>query len=102
MIFWNAKSYGWSIGKTAWLVSGRYLHKSGLDSDEPWQGKWGTNVTVDCIRGAIEELEISSMVNDLEDDKDLGNGVININQSLEVGYLPFIFLIQYVQNVEAL
>ena len=101
VIFWNAMPYGWSIGHTAWLVSGRHWHKSGLDSDEPWQGKWGKNVTVDCIKGAIKELEKSTMVNDLEDDNVLGNGALNIKQSFEVGYFPLIFLILYVKNVGA-
>ena len=63
VIFWNTMPYGWSIGHTAWLASGRHWHKSGLDSNEPWQGKWGKNVTVDCIKGAIKELEKSTMVN---------------------------------------
>ena len=102
MIFWNAKGYGWSLGKTAWLVSGRFLYTSGLDSDEPWQGEWGKNVTVDCIKGAIKELEKSTMVNDLEHDNVLGNGALNIKQSFEVGYFPLIFLILYVKNVGAL
>ena len=48
VIFWNAKGYGWSIGSIAFLVSGTHWHKSGLDSDEPWNGKWEKNVTVDC------------------------------------------------------
>ena len=97
MIFWNAKGYGWSLGKTAWLVSGRFLYTSGLDSNEPWQGEWGKNITVDCIKGAIKELEKSTMVNDLEYDNVLGNGALNIKQSFEVGYFPLIFLIQYVK-----
>ena len=94
--------YGWSIGHTAWLVSGEHWHNSGLDSDEPWQGKWEKNVIVDCIKGAIKELEKSTMVNDLEYDNVLGNGALNIKQSFEVGYFLMIFLILYVKNVGAL
>ena len=100
MIFWNAKGYGWSLGKTAWLVSGRFLYTSGLNSDEPWQGEWGKNITVDCIEGAITELQINTMVNDLEDDNGLGNGVTNVKQSLEVGYFSLIYLMQYVKNLQ--
>ena len=102
MIFWNAKGYGWSLGKTAWLVSGSHWHKSGLDGDEPWQGEWGKNITVDCIEGAIKELPITTMVNDLEDDNVLGNGVTNVKQSLEVGYFSLIYLMQYIKNVQTL
>ena len=31
VIFLNAKGYGWSIGSTAFLVSGTHWHKSGLE-----------------------------------------------------------------------
>ena len=57
---------------------------------------------MDCIKGAIKELEKSTMVNDLEYDNVLGNGALNIKQSFEVGYFPLIFLILYVKNVGAL
>ena len=96
MIFWNAKGYGWSIGKTAWLVTGRQFHTSGLDSDEPWQGEWGKNITVDCIKGAVKELEITTLVDDLDNVNVSGNGVINFKQSFKVGYFPLIYLIQFV------
>ena len=96
MIFWNAKGYGWSIGKTAWLETGRQFHKSGLDSDEPWQVEWGKNTTVDCIKGVVKELEITTLVDDLDDVNVLGNGVINFKQSFKVGYFPLIYLIQFV------
>ena len=94
--------YGWSIGHPAWLVSGNHWHKSGLDSDEPWQGEWGKNITVDCIEGAIKELPITTMVNDLEDDNVLGNGVTNVKQSLEVGYFSLIYLMIYKKNLQTL
>ena len=96
MIFWNAKGYGWSIGKTAWLVTGRHLHKSGLNSDEPWQGEWGKYVTVDCIKGEVKELEINTMLDDLDDDNVSGNGVIDFKQSSKLGYFLLIYLIQFV------
>ena len=78
------------------------MYTSGLDSDEPWQGEWGKNITVDCIEGAIKELPITTMVNDLEDDNVLGNGVTNVKQSLEVGYFSLIYLMQYIKNVQTL
>ena len=70
--------YGWSIGHPAWLVSGKHWHKSGLDSDEPWQGKWERNVTVDWIEEVIEELEITTMA---DEDNVSGTRVINSKQS---------------------
>ena len=94
MIFWNAKSYGWSIGKTAWLVSGRYLHKSGLDSKEPWQGKWETNVTVDCIKEVVKEQELNAMVNINEEENVSGTGIINSKQSLVLWCFPLLYLAQ--------
>ena len=93
VIFWNAKGYGWSIGETAFLVSGTHWHKSGLDSDEPWQGKWERNVTVDCIEEVIEELEVTTMAD--EDDVS-GTGVINSKQSLLLWYVPLLYLAQCV------
>ena len=96
MIFWNAKGYGWCIGKTTWLLTGRHLHKSGLDSDEPWQVDWGKNSTVNCIKGVVKELEITTMVDDLDDDNVSGNGVINFKQSFKVGHIPLIYMIQFV------
>ena len=47
-VFWNAGGLGWSIGKRAYLESGSYWHKSGADSDEPWQVDWERGVTVRC------------------------------------------------------
>ena len=102
MIFWNAKGYGWSIGKTAWLETGRHFHKNGLDSDEPWQVEWGKNTTVDCIKGVVKELEITILVDDLDDVNVLGNGVINFKQSFKVGYFPLIYLIQFVRKIDGL
>ena len=102
MIFWNAKGYGWSIGKTEDLASGSHWHKSGLDSEEPWQGEWGKNVTVDCIKGVVKEIEINTIVYDLDDGNVLGNGVINFKQSLVLEYFPMLYLIQYLRNVETL
>ena len=102
LIFWNAKGYGWSIGKTDWLVSGRYLYTSGLDTDEPWQGEWGKYVTVDCIKGEVKELEINTMLDDLDDDNVSGNGVIDSKQSSKLGYFPLIYLIQFVRKIEGL
>ena len=55
MIFWNTGGLGWSIGKTAYLVSGSYWHSSGLDSEEPWQGEWKNNVIVECVEDWQEE-----------------------------------------------
>ena len=60
VIFWNAGGLGWSIGKTAYLSSGSYWHRSGLESDEPWQGEWDKSVStqhtdtvsVECIEEA--------------------------------------------------
>jgi hypothetical protein len=40
---------GWSIGKTAYLVTGSHWHRSGLDSVGPWQGDWENNVRVECV-----------------------------------------------------
>ena len=48
MIFWNAGGLGWSIGKLAYLTSGSFWHKSGLDTPEPWQGEWEKSVEVEC------------------------------------------------------
>ena len=80
VIFWNAKGYGWSIGSTAFLVSGTHSHKSGLDSDELWNGKWEKNVTVDCREGVIKALEITTKAKDLfqraDEDDVLGTAVI--------------------------
>ena len=47
-VFWNSGGLGWSIGKKAYLQSGSYWHKSGADSDEPWQVEWEKDVTVKC------------------------------------------------------
>ena len=102
VIFWNAKGYGWSIGREEDLVTGSHWHKSGLDSDEPWQGEWGKNVTVDCIKGVVKEMEINTMVYDIDDDNVSGNGVIDFKQSFVLEYFPLLYLIQYVRNIEAL
>ena len=48
MIFWNAGGLGWSIGKTQFLSSGSFWHRSGLDTAEPWQGDWDSDVEVKC------------------------------------------------------
>ena len=64
MIFWNTGGLGWSIGKTAYLVSGSYWHSSGLDSEEPWQGEWEKNVIVECV-----EEKHGDLMDDIEDDK---------------------------------
>ena len=47
-VFWNAGGLGWSIGKRAYLESGSYWHKSGADSEEPWQVDWEKDVIVKC------------------------------------------------------
>lgn len=103
VIFWNAKGYGWSIGETAEFGTGRYWHKSGLDSDEPWQGEWGKNITVECIEGVGKRLE-----NDTEDDNffqmtDIdnvsGSGVTSSLQCLLFCYFPLLYLTQCVRIV---
>jgi hypothetical protein len=55
-MFWNAGGVGWSIGKTAYLETGSHWHRSGLDSEEPWQGEWEKNVRVECIEEDGEKL----------------------------------------------
>jgi hypothetical protein len=55
-MFWNAGGVGWSIGKTAYLETGSHWHRSGLDSEEPWQGEWEKNVSVECIKEDDEQL----------------------------------------------
>ena len=99
VIYWNARGYGWSIGATAFLASGTYWYKSGLDSDEPWQGEWENNVTVNCIKGIVQERETTIKVNDLDDDNFFGSGAINFKQSLIVGYFPLLYLTQCVKDV---
>ena len=103
VIFWNAKGYGWSIGETAEFGTGRYWHKSGLDSDEPWQGEWGKNITVECIEGVGKRLE-----NDTEDnnffqitdiDNVSGSGVTSSLQCLLFCYFPLLYLTQCVRIV---
>ena len=94
MIFWNAKGYGWSIGNTAYFVIGRYVHKSGLDSEEPWQGKWESNVTVDCIKEVVKEQELNAMVNINEEENVSGTGIINSKQSLVLWCFPLLYLAQ--------
>ncbi|XP_023348017.1 uncharacterized protein LOC111716763 isoform X2 [Eurytemora carolleeae] len=47
-IFWNAGGLGWSIGKKDYLKSGSHWHRSGLDTKEPWEGRWEGGVTVEC------------------------------------------------------
>ena len=100
VIFWNAKGYGWSIGSTAFLVSGTHWHKSGLDSDEPWNGKWEKNVTVDCKDGVIKDLEIPTMADDFfqkgDEDDVSGTGAINSKQSLLLWYVSLLYLAQCV------
>ncbi|TRY75710.1 hypothetical protein TCAL_01259 [Tigriopus californicus] len=49
-IFWNAGGLGWSIGKRDYLTTGSHWHRSGLDSDEPWQGPWERGVVVECVK----------------------------------------------------
>ena len=67
-IFWNAHGLGWSIGKQEYLTSGSHWHRSrkktkffklldfvqceflgGLDTSEPWQGRWNGGVLVECV-----------------------------------------------------
>ena len=86
--------YGWSIGHPAWLVSGNHWHKSGLDSDEPWQGKWEKNVTVDCIKEVVKEQELNAMVNINEEENVSGTGIINSKQSLVLWCFPLLYLAQ--------
>ena len=47
---------GWSIGKTAYLETGSHWHRSGLDSEEPWQGDWEKDVRVECIEEDDDKL----------------------------------------------
>ena len=96
MIFWNDKGYGWSLGKTAWLVTGRYFHKSGLDNDEPWQGEWGKNVTIDCIEEVVKEQELNTMVDIDEEDNVSGTGINNTKQSLVLWCFPLLYLAHYI------
>ena len=100
VIFWNAKGYGWSIGSTAFLVSGTHWHKSGLDSDEPWNGKWEKNVTVDCKEGVIKDLEIPTMADAFfqkaDEDDASGTGAINSKQSWLLWYVSLLYLAQCV------
>ena len=55
VLFWNSGGLGWSIGKSEYLSSGSHWHRSGLDTEEPWQGDWEGGVKV--TRMAEEEEE---------------------------------------------
>ena len=72
MIFWNTGGLGWSIGKTAYLVSGSYWHSSGLDSEEPWQGEWEKNVIVECVEEKHGDIEDDKLLNIIKADNDSG------------------------------
>ena len=48
MLFWNTGGLGWSIGKAEYLESGNHWHRSGLDTEEPWQGAWQEGAVVEC------------------------------------------------------
>ena len=56
-IYWNAhfygeNFYGWSIGDSKSLVESGPFHAQGRGgvSNQPWQGTWRTNVTVQLTR----------------------------------------------------
>eukprot|EP00095_Tigriopus_kingsejongensis_P001320 maker-scaffold249_size238305-snap-gene-1.12 protein:Tk01320 transcript:maker-scaffold249_size238305-snap-gene-1.12-mRNA-1 annotation:"PREDICTED: hemicentin-1-like" len=55
-VFWNAGGLGWSIGKRDYLNTGSHWHRSGLDSDEPWQGPWERGVMVNCVEDNPRDL----------------------------------------------
>ena len=57
---------------------------------------------MDCIKGVVKEMEINTMVYDIDDDNVSGNGVIDFKQSFVLEYFPLLYLIQYVRNIEAL
>ena len=48
LVFWNAGGLGWSIGKSEYLKTGSYWHKSGADAEEPWMTSWENGVVVKC------------------------------------------------------
>ena len=48
VLFWNTGGLGWSIGKADYLKSGNHWHRSALDTEEPWQGKWVEGAVVEC------------------------------------------------------
>ena len=58
MLFWNSGGLGWSIGKSDYLTSGSHWHRSGLDTPEPWQGRWQGGVEVTCVTDQEEEEEV--------------------------------------------
>ena len=55
VVFWNSAGIGWSIGKSEYLKSGSYWHKSGSDAPEPWMEDWAGDVTVECVGDDIEK-----------------------------------------------
>lgn len=56
LIFWNSAGLGWSIGKSQYLKTGSYWHKSGSDAAEPWMEKWSSSdVNVECVGGDLEK-----------------------------------------------
>ena len=77
------------------------MHKSGLDSEEPWQGKWESNVTVDCIEGVLNGREIGTQADVVLQISDIntssGTGVIKKN--LILWSFPLLYLAQCVRIV---
>nr|XP_040563799.1 uncharacterized protein LOC121114036 isoform X11 [Lepeophtheirus salmonis] len=63
-IFWNAGGLGWSIGKREYLKTGSHWHRSGLDTDEPWEGKWEEGVRVECVGGSKKSPSSASTSDD--------------------------------------
>ena len=103
VIYWNAQGYGWSIGDLAYLELGGHWHKSGLDSEEPWQGKWKKNVTVECIERVNKQLQ-NDTENDIfvrrtDTDDASGTGVTNSMHCLVFCYFPLLYLTQCVKIV---
>ena len=84
VIFWNAGGLGWSIGKTAYLSTGSHWHWSGLDSQEPWQGEWKKNVTVECV-GEEEKLEGFGNKDDLLESTTDGEELLNAREDIDEG-----------------
>ena len=59
-MFWNSGGLGWSIGKSDYLTSGSHWHRSGLDTPEPWQGRWQGGVEVTCVTDQ-EDKEVDQL-----------------------------------------
>ena len=70
-MFWNSGGLGWSIGKSEYLTSGSHWHRSGLDTPEPWQGRWKGGVEVTCVPDNEEEEEDKDKEEDQEEDKEV-------------------------------